>query len=316
MSSVSRRQFLTVAGLAAGSLIPPVLNAAVSPSPRRQRVLRVAHLTDTHVLPDLGAPEGVAAAIRHAQAQPEKPDLIFFGGDLIMDALKTEKEKVIAEWDLWTKLVSEEVKTPHRFCLGNHDVYGWALRDPAVQSDRDYGKRIALERLALKDRYYSFDQAGWHFVVLDSVHIDYASKHGYCARLDDAQFAWLARDLAATPAAKPICVLSHIPILSACVFFDNDLESTGTWVIPGAWSHLDVRRIKDLFRRHPNVKVCLSGHVHLADDVTYLGVRYLCNGAVSGNWWKGAYQEFGPAYALVDFHDDGTVDNQLVYYRA
>jgi hypothetical protein len=45
-------------------------------------------------------------------------------------------------------------------------------------------------------------------------------------------------------------------------------------------------------------------------------VRYLCNGAVSGGWWKGKYQEFGPAYALVDFFDDGTVENQLVYYRA
>ena len=72
--------------------------------------------------------------------------------------------------------------------------------------------------------------------------------------------------------------------------------------------------IKNLFRRHPNVNVCLSGHLHLVDDLTYLGVRYLCNGAVCGGWWKGAYQEFGPAYALLDFYDDGSVENQLVAY--
>ena len=126
----------------------------------------------------------------------------------------------------------------------------------------------------------------------------------------------IARDLAAVSPKVPVCILSHIPILSACVFFDNDLESTGSWVIPGAWTHIDARRLKDLFRRHPNVKVCLSGHVHLADDVTYLGVRYLCNGAVSGGWWKGDYQEFAPAYAVVDFFEDGTVENRLIRYRA
>jgi len=163
-------------------------------------------------------------------------------------------------------------------------------------------------------RYYSFDQAGWHFVVLDSMQIDHASEYGYTARLDDAQFAWLAADVAATPAHTPVCVLSHIPILSACVFFDGDLAASGCWAVPGAWAHTDVRRLKDLFHRHPNVKVCLSGHVHLVDDVTYLGVRYLCNGAVCGAWWKGNYQEFGPAYALIDFYDDGTVENQLVAY--
>jgi hypothetical protein len=37
---------------------------------------------------------------------------------------------------------------------------------------------------------------------------------------------------------------------------------------------------------------------------------------VSGGWWKGDYQEFPPAYAVVDFFEDGTVRNQLVRYRA
>ena len=125
----------------------------------------------------------------------------------------------------------------------------------------------------------------------------------------------VVRDLAATPAAVPICVLSHIPILSACTFLDGENEKTSNWQVPGQWMHLDVRRLETLFRQHPNVKACLSGHIHLADEVSYLGVRYFCNGAVSGGWWKGPYQEFGPAYAVVDFHDDGTVDNRLVHYR-
>ena len=323
---MNRRTFLqNSSSLAIGAALiaspaAPAAFAATSPSARRQRVLRAAHLTDIHVMPQMDGfqnpPEGMTSALRHAQAQIDKPELLLFGGDLIMDSLKTEKAKSIAQWDFWSKIFSAEVKTPHKLALGNHDVFGWALRDqPELAADPHFGKGLALERLGMKDRYYSFDQAGWHFVVLDSMMIDYANKHGYTARLDDVQFAWLARDLAAVPASTHICILSHIPLLSVCVFFDDDLESSGSWVVPGAWTHIDARRIKNLFRKYPNVKVCLSGHVHLADDVTYLGVRYLCNGAVSGGWWKGDYQEFPPAYALVDFYDDGTVDNQLVAYR-
>ena len=216
---------------------------------------------------------------------------------------------------MWNRVFAAEVKTPYRLCLGNHDVWGWAFRDqPELALDPQFGKALAMEHTGLVERYYSYDQAGWHFVVLDSMQPDYANSHGYTARLDDAQFLWLTKDLAATPATTPVCVLSHIPLLSVCVFLDGDLESTGSWVIPGAWCHIDARRIKNLFHQHPNVKVCLSGHIHLVDDVTYLGVRYLCNGAVCGGWWKGDYQEFAPAYALVDFYDDGTVENRLVNY--
>ena len=46
----------------------------------------------------------------------------------------------------------------------------------------------------------------------------------------------------------------------------------------------------------------------------YRNVRYCCNGAVCGNWWKGAYEEYAPAYALVDFYEDGSVENRLVAY--
>ncbi len=281
----------------------------------RKRLLRVAHLTDIHVSDIKGAADGMAAAIRHAQAQLDCPDLLLFGGDCIGDALDTPKAKVLAQWELWEKIFSAEVKLPHAICLGNHDILGWSRRDdPALAGDPDYGKSLALRRLGLKERYFSFDRAGWHFVVLDSMQP--AKTSGYIAELDEEQFAWLVRDLAATPTTVPVCVLSHIPILSAAAFLDGDLAKTGNWEVPGAWMHLDVRRIKDLFGQHRNVKVCLSGHLHLVDDVSYLGVRYFCNGAVSGGWWKGNYQEFGPTYALLDLYDDGSVDLQLVAYQA
>jgi len=49
----------------------------------------------------------------------------------------------------------------------------------------------------------------------------------------------------------------------------------------------------------------------LRDRIEYNGVTYLCNGAVSGNWWRGAYQECEPGYALLDLYDDGTFEHRM-----
>jgi hypothetical protein len=46
------------------------------------------------------------------------------------------------------------------------------------------------------------------------------APHHLCLGNHDV-YGWARRDLAAAPAATPVCVLSHIPILSSCVFFDG-----------------------------------------------------------------------------------------------
>jgi 3',5'-cyclic AMP phosphodiesterase CpdA len=315
---MNRRSFIKGAGIwAAGS----VVSARAEPSLQRTRVLRAAHLTDMHVLAD--APgydqpvEGVTAAIRHAQSQTDRPDLIFFGGDMIMDSLKASKDEALGLWALWSRIFSAEVRLPYHIILGNHDIWGWGVHDnPSISRDPDYGKALAIRHLGLESLYYSFDRAGWHFIMLDSLQISYSAPLGYMLRLDDEQFGWLARDLAKTDLKTPVCVVSHAPILAVCPLVDEHLATANNWTIPGVLTHYDAVRIKNLFNQHPNVRICLSGHVHLIDDVTYRGVRYCCNGAVSGNWWKGAYEEYGPVYTLVDFFDDGSVEKQLVPYRA
>lgn len=137
---------------------------------------------------------------------------------------------------------------------------------------------------------------------------------GYTAKLDEEQFEWLAGDLAATPESTPVLVASHIPILSASVFYDGDNEASGDWRVPGAWMHIDSRRIKDLFRGHPNVKACVSGHLHLVDQVVYNDVTYLCNGAACAAWWRGDFHECTYGYALLDLYEDGSFENRYVPY--
>ena len=305
----SRR--LLLAG-AAGAAIAPAARAAEGGravgkdagrdlgKPAAQRVLRLAHLTDLHVMPELRAGLGLERCL--AACQAHGPDLILLGGDTVMDAFDADRARVKAQWDLATRVLRANAGVPVEACLGNHDVWGWG--DLArFRHERDAGKRFALDALRLDRAYRSFDRAGWHFVVLDSIHP--VAGNGYTARLDEAQFAWLAADLAATPADRPVLVLSHVPILSACAYFDGENESGGSWAVPGAWMHIDARRLKDLFRLHPNVRLCLAGHIHLLDRVEYLGVTYLCNGAVCGGWWKGPYQECANGYAIVDLFADG-----------
>jgi 3',5'-cyclic AMP phosphodiesterase CpdA len=266
----------------------------------RGKPFRVAHLTDPHVMPERRAGEGFERCL--VACQTHKPDLILLGGDLIMDAFAVDLSRVQAQWTVFKRVLAANVSKPVEACLGNHDVWGWG--DVAkYEGEPGFGKQIALEALELQRSYRSFDRGGWHFIVLDSVHR--LAGSGYTARLDDEQFAWLESDLRAVPSRVPVLILSHIPVLSACAYLDGDNEASGDWKVPGAWMHIDARRIKNLFHRHPNVKVCLSGHIHLVDRVDYLGVSYLCNGAVSGAWWKGPNQEFGNGYAIVDLFPDG-----------
>jgi 3',5'-cyclic AMP phosphodiesterase CpdA len=274
-------------------------------SAQPRRTLRIAHLTDMHVQPERGAVEGFAKSLE--EAQKHGPDLIFLGGDLIMDALGTDLARAKTQFDLLMDVVKANADVPVRYAIGNHDVWGW---DDIAKwgSEPKFGKIYAQERLELARPYYSFEQGGWRMIVLDSTHRK-AEGNGYTARLDDEQFGWLADELSSAPQDQPVLLMSHIPLFCACAFLDGDNEKSGNWQVPGAWMHIDFRRIKDLLLKHPNVKAALSGHIHLADRVDYLGVSYYCNGAVSGGWWGGKYQDFSNGYAIVDLFDDGTVAN-------
>lgn len=304
--SITRRDL--IAASAAGILMPNV--GLALPNPARKRVLRVAHLTDIHVQPELGAPKGMESAIEHAQGLKDKPNMIITGGDLVMDSFGADAARTKTQWDIFQSVLKANIELPIEHTVGNHDVWGWGKGD-TYASEAKFGKAWACGELGLTKPYHSFDRAGWHFVVLDST---FRAGNGYTAKLDDEQFEWLADDLAKVPAKKPVMVVSHIPILAVCAYFDGENEKSGDWVIPGSWVHIDARRIKDLFAKRKNVKLCVSGHEHLVDQVVYNNVAYFCNGAVSGGLWGGDYHECTYGYALVDLFDDGSFENRYVPY--
>lgn len=299
--AVSRR------GLIGGGLASLVASS-LGASPRRERKpLRVVHLTDTH-LHARGD-----AAVRFARCLDQirnhvKPDLIIQGGDVIMDGLTRAKNDVASQFQLVERVLKEHVDVPIVHCIGNHDVFGWDRYDrDSLSGDPMFGKNMWKRFTGYTSSFFSFDRGPWHFVVIDS--IGEGQHRGFTARIDEAQFEWLEKDLARTPVTTPVCMISHVPMLAvpgAQMF--GPYENNGRhWMIPCGMVHQDARRLKDLLVRFQNVNLCLSGHVHMASRVDYNEVAHITSGAVSGAWWHGNMQETKPGYGVIELNSNGTI---------
>ena len=306
---MNRRKFLRNTSLAAAgsSLLFPV-----GAEEQKKAALTVAFLTDVHIKPIEVAETGMRRAFRHLNALRKKPDFILNGGDAIMDAMAATKEKTQEQWDLWSSILREENRLPIHHIIGNHDVWGWQVKDESLKADPLYDKAWAVKQHGIPNRFYAFEKKGWKFIILDSTQ---QNGGGYIARLDEEQMTWLEEELKKTPSDQHICISSHIPIVSFCsaMFFDDHLAN-GDWKLSRALLHVDARKLTLLFANFKNIRCCLSGHIHLQDVVEYKNVRYFCNGAVSGNWWNGAFKSFDPAYAIFYFGKDGSVSREMVSY--
>jgi len=308
---MKRSEFLQQsAALIGGSLLP---GQVFSTEPEKRGKLRFAFMSDIHVKPDAIAEAGMAKALHHIQELRPTVDFIINGGDSIMDALDADKVKTQTQWDLFHKILKQHNNLEVKHVIGNHDVWGWFVKNDRPEADKLYGKTWAVETLSLPGRYYSFTKGKWHFIILDSTQLNPAG--GYIAYLDPEQLDWVKKELDVHGKEKYICFVSHIPILSICagLFFDKT-EANGDLKIQRNLMHTDFLALKSLFLQYPNVKVCLSGHIHMQDEIDYHGVKYYCNGAISGNWWKGAFRNFEPAYAVIELKDDGTSSRRMIPY--
>lgn len=303
-----RRQALAAgAGAALGlGFVSTRSAAAAGPAP----ALRFAHVTDIHLTDKLNAPAGVAALFGHMFArEADRPDLVINTGDTVMavDGAVTGR-RAAEQIALWRTAV-KGCPVPIRSCLGNHDIWGGTEPTADIPAGLK-GDGLMVKTLGLPAPWYSFDRAGWHFIALNSV-CDWPDY----GRLTPAHFDWLKADLKATPRETPVCVFSHLPILSVTSLVYGDATRKGnTNVVPGVWQHADCWAITEVFRRHPNVRLCLSGHMHTCDRVEYRGVWYVCGGAASGAWWGGAEYGFVPCYGLVTLYPAGAFDYEFVDY--
>jgi 3',5'-cyclic AMP phosphodiesterase CpdA len=310
---ILRAGIIGSAGLLAGnSLAAAAKPGASAPGlSTNTRPFRIAHLTDMHVQPERRAGEGYLAALESLDKLSPRADLIVTGGDHVMDSLEQTLQRTKTQWDLYHHAMSA-TKLPVKAVIGNHDIWAWGAKDIPDTTAR-YGRAMALDQLQLERPYYSFDAAGWHFVMLDSMT---RRDFSYTGNFGPEQTEWLRSDLAAASSAnKNIILFSHIPILAVCVFFDGGPKRIGAteWNVPDSWMHHDAHAIVDLLDEH-NVKLAVSGHIHLVDRCAYRGTTYICDGAVSGNWWKGPLAQFPEGYGVIDLYPDGRFEHEYVTY--
>lgn len=326
MSNITRREAILrlggfVAGLgAAGSLVGQTTATAESTSGTAgaaapAKPFSIAHITDVHMTHERGAAKWFRECLHQLQAHPSKPAFILNTGDCIMDGTVQSKADTEKQWALYNEIVKNENGLPMHTILGNHDVWGLKIaRDKPEAKDPLFGKVMARQQLGLDKLYYSFDHSGWHFVMLDTIEMDPAQAE-WRGNLGKEQFKWLADDLKATPPDTPTIICTHIPIIEVCTLLFQGPDERGGYFIDDNHMMADARELIDLFKKHPNVKLCLSGHIHKQDKIDLGGVTYICDGSVCGSKWLPlAPNAAVPGYSIINLHPDGRFEHEYLTF--
>ena len=210
-------------------------------------------------------------------------------------------------FDIWKKHISIET----HYVFGNHDLVG--TKNPAVsRDDPRFGKGLFQKHLDLPRLYYSFENAGWRFIILDDV---WPNPDGtYYAEYKADQLAFLQSELQ-KESSKPTIIACHIPAVSVfpAIAGLTKLDRTNIEIPSSLVSRNTKNLIDTIHGASANVKLVLAGHLHHQERVDTDGICYLNGGAVCGNWWKGANMGCPEGFNIIDLHPDGTFSLE---YRA
>jgi 3',5'-cyclic AMP phosphodiesterase CpdA len=223
----------TLFALSGGILAPIDLAVAAANREASTRLGKplFIQISDTHIgfhkdaNPDVNGT--LAATIDLVNRMPEQPSLILHTGDITH--LSKPEEFDVAQ-QMMAKLRTTEVHT----VPGEHDV-----ADATVS---EYFNRFG--KASNNKGYYSFDQAGVHFVALINV---LQAKDGGAGYLGEEQLAWVKADLRSRSSSTPVVVFAHMPL----------------WTIyePWGWRTSDADSLLGELRRFGAVTV-LNGHIH------------------------------------------------------
>ncbi len=243
-----------------------------------QGELRLAFYTDVHARQEWETPTALQRAAAAINARTA--DLVIAGGDLITDGFQSTEPVAATRWDVYMQM-HRAINVDLYPVIGNHDLVAANPKDgspPAGDPRRMFQDRTGLERT-----YYSFDAVGYHFIVLDSIHItrDDLQYHGM---IEPEQMAWLKRDLAGTSKSTPIVVATHIPLLTA--FYSA--SQGGTFPAPRNRVVVNNLEVLEAFKSH-NVPLVIQGHLHVEEMVRWQQTAFIVGGAICGKWWRGAW---------------------------
>lgn len=290
---INRREFLAGTCAAGAAALLPGEHTHAAPASVADADFTFVHLTDMHVARRRKGNIGYQRCIESVQALRPRPAFSLMGGDLAFDGCYNERDEFEDQIRLY-KEVSDSMGIPYYNCLGNHDVLGWSARRKVPVTDPELGKKMIMDRLEWEKPYYSFDHAGWHFVVLDSI-FPIQADHGptYEPRIGEEQLEWLAYDLGAA-GDRPKVAVTHIAAFCNMGQINGDPNRKA---MDGHMVLWDTKELRTIFERH-KLTALLQGHSHRPEAFCYNNVWYLTSPAVSGAWWSGSWNGAEPGYTI------------------
>ncbi len=226
----------------------PFVGAVGALAAEAAKPLRFGLITDVHqdIIPDASVRLG---AFVEAMTR-EKVDFIAQLGDFCIP-----KDANRSFYEVWERFGGKRYHV-----LGNHDMDGGFSREKTVEY---YG---------MPHRYYTFEQGGLLFVVLDGNDSGGTSK-GYKRFIAPEQRDWLKKTLAET--TKAVVILIHQPLDNASGI-DNHAE------------------IRDVLRgepgARPKVLAVFSGHLHQDYARPIDGIHHVQVNSASYYWMGDKYK--------------------------
>ena len=275
-SLLGRRAFVRNGSLVLLGVSPAVDLFAIE---RTRPNLRVGLVTDLHHAdkPERGTRHYRDTLSKLAEAARQfmidKPDFVVELGDFVDAA-----DSVEAEMNYLRQVSAKFNMLPGRkhYVLGNHCV------DTLTKEE-------FLGEVGKKDSFYSFDEGGLHFVVLDSCFRadgkPYGRKNSVWsdANIPAHELDWLRADLRATD--KPTIVFAH-----------QRLDLAGQHAVKNA------SEVRKTLESSGNVRAVFQGHSHKNEHQEIAGVHYCTLVAMV----EGAGPD-NSGYSTMDVLADGTI---------
>jgi len=183
------------------------------------------------------------------------PDFIIQLGDFALP--KPQNQPFLDVWN--------EFEGPAYHMLGNHDM-----------RDAGFTREQTMAWWEMKERYYSFDQGDFHFIVLDGNDKNPKPWSGYDRFIGEEQKEWLKEDLKNT--LKPTVVFVH-----------QSLEAE-----EGIANGEEIRKLLEQSKtdsKQSKVIACLCGHHHTDYVKEINGIPYIQINSMSYKWVGGKYKK-------------------------
>jgi predicted phosphodiesterase len=246
----SRRAFIRLSSLGGMAMVLPI---ELFSSTVDKKGIEIGLIADVHQDIMHDGEQRLQSFIN--EAKQRHPDFIIQLGDF---ALPREQNQSFL--DIWNSYQGNRYHV-----LGNHDM-----------RDFGYTREQTMAWWDMKERYYSFNKKGIHFIVLDGNDPNPEPWSGYDRYIGKEQKQWLIEDLQNTN--DPIIIFSHQTL---------QLESDGVTNMK------DIRIILENENKrvgYNKVLCCLSGHTHTDYMIKLNGIYYVQINSASYRWVGSKYQ--------------------------